>query len=123
MTASQVILKVGRCGARVTLDDTGENLLVRPASLLTPKLVDELRTNKQAILEHLSRCEARKQDDSPTIKSPGEVLKLAREVLGSLKEEDRVNLQELIQANTPPDLRRDPMAKRGTDKSRFFTGR
>jgi hypothetical protein len=123
MTAAQVTMRVGHCGASVTLDGTGESLVIRPASLLTPQLIKELRENKQLILEHLHRREARYQVDSSTTTEPGEVLQLAREVQGPLKAEDRVNLRELVQANTPPDLRRDPMAKRGTDKSRFFTGR
>ncbi len=57
----------------------------------------------------------------PPIGSAGEVLELARNVLPELKEEDRVDLDELIQANSPPPPGRDPLVKRGTDKARFFS--
>jgi hypothetical protein len=60
----------------------------------------------------------------PPIGSAGEVLELARNVLPELKEEDRVDLDELKQANSPPAslVRRDPLVCRGTDKARFFKG-
>ncbi len=54
----------------------------------------------------------------------GEVLELAIGVLPELEEEDRVDLGELIQANSPPASLpgRDPLASCGTAKGRFFKG-
>ena len=69
----------------------------------------------------LRRREELQQDTSPRIGSTGEVLQLAREALPELKEEDRVDLDELIQANSPPPRGRDPMVKSNTDKALFFS--
>jgi hypothetical protein len=49
-------------------------------------------------------------------------MELARSVLPELEEEDRVDLDELIQANSPPPPGRDPMVKRGTEKGEFYHG-
>ena len=117
MLATQVINKVNSLGASITLDGTGENLVIEPGSLLTPDLTEELRKHKPYIINILTRREL-PPDPRPPIASAGEVLELARELLPPLKEEDRVDLDELTQANSPPG--RDPLAKRNTDKARFF---
>jgi hypothetical protein len=83
-------------------------------------LIDGLRENKEYILRMLER-RGLPPDPRPPIGSVGEVLQLARNVLPELKEEDRVDLDELIQANSPPPPGRDPLVKRGTDKARFFS--
>lgn len=114
MLAVEVLDEVRRRG--VTVGKDGENRLrLRPASALTPELVDELRSNKPEILRLLSEPE-------PVIQSAADVLALAREVLPELKDEDRVDLDELIRANSPPPPGRDPLVHRGTDKGRFFKG-
>ena len=107
---------------KVKLWAAGDRLRFSPASALTSELVDGLRENKQYLLEYLRRCEEIRQDTSPRIGNVGEVLELAREVLPELKEEDRVDLDELIRANSPPPPGRDPLVHRGTDKGRFFKG-
>jgi hypothetical protein len=54
------------------------------------------------------------------VESPTDVLSIAREVLPPLKEEDRVALDELVQANQPPTPGRDPLTKHNTAKAHFF---
>jgi chromatin segregation and condensation protein Rec8/ScpA/Scc1 (kleisin family) len=120
MLATQVISEVQRLGASITVEDTGENLVIDPGSLLTPELIDELRHHKEGILKIL-RDEVQR-DTSKKVASVGEVLELARNVLPELKEEDRVDLDELIQANSPPPPGRDPLVHRDTEKGRFFKG-
>jgi TubC N-terminal docking domain len=117
MTAIQTLFKVRRCG--VTLVPNGDRLWFHPASALAPELIEELREHKEYILEILARQEEARQDTSPRIGDVSEVLELARKVLSPLKEEDRVDLDELIQANSPPG--RDPQVKRETDKAHFFS--
>jgi hypothetical protein len=109
MVAAEVISAVKRRGVSLTVD--GGNLELRPASALTPELISELREHKTEILETFSE---------EVVSSPADVLTLAREVLLPLKEEDRVGLQELIEANTPPEPGRDPLTKHDTDKAHFF---
>ncbi len=104
----------------VKLWAAGDRLRFSPASALTPELIDGLRENKEYILRMLER-RGLPPDPRPPIGSVGEVLQLARNVLPELKEEDRVDLDELIQANSPPPPGRDPLVKRGTDKARFFS--
>ena len=98
----------------------GDRLRFSPASALTPELIDGLLENKEFILTMLERRNL-PPDPRPRIGNVGEVLELARNVLPELKEEDRIDLDELIQANSPPPPGRDPLVKRGTDKARFFS--
>ena len=101
----------------------GDRLRFSPASALTPELIDGLLENKEFILTMLERRNL-PPDPRPRIGNVGEVLELARNVLPELKEEDRVDLDELIQANSPPGSLpgRDPLVHRGTDKALFFGG-
>ncbi|MDQ3302485.1 MAG: hypothetical protein M3518_03940 [Actinomycetota bacterium] len=115
MLASQVISKVKQLGASITVESTGENLVIEPGSLLTPELIGDLRENKEDILQILGRS-------NPSIGNAFDILELARNVLPELKEEDRVDLDELIRANSPPPGGRDPLVIRGTDKAEFFRG-
>ena len=110
MVVAEVLSAVEQRG--VTLVVNEGNLRLRPASALTPELVEELRQHKAEILEALS---------SEVIQTPADVLSIAREVLPPLAEEDRVeDLDELVQANQPPEAGRDPMTKHNTSKAHFF---
>lgn len=120
MLVAHLIPEVEKLGASITLDDAGENLVIEPGSVLTPELIGELRRHKPYLVRRLTRREECRQDTSPPVANIGEVLEIAREVLPELKEEDRVDLDELIQANSPPEPGRDPLAKHGTDKAHFF---
>jgi hypothetical protein len=92
----------------------GDKLRYRGSKrVLTPELLGQLKENKAQIIEALADEVAEPRFD---------LLKIARKKLPPLKEEDRVDLDELIQANQPPDQGRDPMVKRGTDKEEFFRG-
>jgi hypothetical protein len=117
MNALPSISKARRCG--VTLIPSGGRLRFHPASALAPELVEELRKHKESILEILLKIEEARQDMSPRIGDVSEVLELAHSALPELKEEDRVDLDELSQTNSPPG--RDPQAKHGTDKAHFFS--
>ena len=108
MNALQTLVRVRRRG--VTLVPVGDRLRFSPASALTPELVNELRENKASILDILARQDEARQDTSPRIGSVAAVLEIACEILGLV--EDPV---------TPPaSPGRDPLAKRNTDKARFF---
>lgn len=117
MSALQTLLKVRRCG--VELVPSGGRLRFHPVSALTPELVEELRENKEGILEILARPKL-PPDPRPPIENAGEVLEIARNGLPELKEEDRVELGELIEASSSPEPGRDPLAKHETDKAHFF---
>lgn len=95
----------------VTLWAAGDRLRFSPASALTPELVDGLRENKGFILRTLERREAARQDTSPLVANVGDVLQIAREVLGQV--------ENPVTPPAPPG--RDPLVKRGTDKARFFS--
>jgi hypothetical protein len=119
MQALRVLAEVQR--RNVELWPAGEYLEFSPASALTPELIDGLRENKEFILRTLNRREERRNDTSPPVASVWEVLELAREVLPELKEEDRVDLDELLEAKSAPQPGRDPLVKRKTDKAGFFS--
>src|SRR3954451_5159303 len=106
MVVAEVLSAVEQRG--VTLVVNEGNLRLRPASALTPELISELREHKTETLSE------------EVISSPADVLSIAREVLPPLAEEDRVDLDELVQANKPWGRGRDPMTKHDTDKAHFF---
>jgi hypothetical protein len=110
VTAIQTLFKVRRCG--VTLVPNGDRLRFHPASALAPELVEELRQHKESILEILARQEEARQDTSPCIGDVSEVLELASERFGPVK--DPV---------TPPAPRgQDSMVQRRGEKAEFFKG-
>jgi hypothetical protein len=120
LTAARVLSRVQAHG--ITLLPDGNHLRLHPASALTPEMVEELRQHKEDILSILRHREEVQQDTSPRIEKARDVFKIAREVLPKLEEEDRVDLDELIQANSPPPPGRDPLVRRGSDKQQFFRG-
>jgi hypothetical protein len=91
MFIGHVIPEVEKLGATITLDDTGENMVIEPGSVLTPELIGELRRYKPYLIEELTHREL-PPDPRPPIKSVSEVLELAHEALPPLAEEDRVDL-------------------------------
>jgi hypothetical protein len=96
----------------ITLWLEGEKLRYRgPKEVLTPELLGQLKESKPEIIEALN---------SEVVESTAEVLEIAREVLPPLAGGDRVDLDELIQANKPPEPGRDPMTKHDTAKAHFF---
>jgi hypothetical protein len=99
-------------GQNISLWLEGDKLRYRgPKGVLTPELLAQLKDSKPQIIEALSE---------DVIEFPVDVLAFARETLPPLKEEDRVNLHELLQANAPPEPGRDPLTKHNTDKAHFF---
>jgi hypothetical protein len=101
-------------GQHITLWLEGDKLrYCGPKEVLTPELLAQLKASKEEILETLA---------GEVVESPADVLSIAREVLPPLAEEDRVDLDELVQANQPPESGRDPLVKRGTNKAQFFGG-
>jgi hypothetical protein len=99
-------------GQHITLWLEGDKLRYRgPKEVLTPELLAQLKASKVEILETLSE---------EVVLSSVDVLSIAREVLPPLKEAGRVGLQELLQANQPPEPGRDPLTKHDTDKAHFF---
>jgi hypothetical protein len=107
-------------GRGVELSDADDRLRFRPAGSLPPELKTELKEHKDEILEILAnehpleclclRCSTRAPSYAK-IKTTGEVFELAREMFG--------RIEDPVTPPAPPG--RDPMAKRGTDKARFFS--
>ncbi len=92
-------------------------LRFRPASRLTPALVEGLREHKAAILEALEGDEKPGQNFAPVIESAAEVLELARVHFGEIAPESRE------EAPYPaPEPGRDPLAHKHTDKALWFAG-
>src|SRR3954447_8066651 len=99
-------------GQHITLWLEGDKLRYRgPKEVLTPELLAQLKASKEEILETLSE---------EVVSSPADALSIAREVLPPLKEEDRADLSELLQANKLPEPGRDPLTKHDTAKAHFF---
>ncbi len=92
-------------------------LRFRPASRLTPALVEGLRQHKAEILEVLEGREKPGQNSDPVIESAGEVLALARAHFGEIAPESR---EEAPYA--APEPGRDPLAHKHTDKALWFAG-
>ncbi len=102
MLATQVIFEVKRLGASITVDESGENLIIEPGSLLTPELVDGLRDNKEFILQTLERRAEHQRDTSL-----GAYLRATR---------DRLRERAQLEDSSPP-----PPGGR-SDKAEFFKG-
>jgi hypothetical protein len=119
MVLAELLRKVD--GRGVTLSIVGDRLRFRPASALTPALVEGLREHKAAILEALEGGESgpasEHSDTSPTIRTTAEVLALARAHFGEIAPESR---QEPPYA--APEPGRDPLAHKHTDKALWFAG-
>lgn len=120
MPAVEVLSELRSRGYIATIQ--GDRLKLRGPCRLSPDLERRIADCRDELVGVIRKEEERRQDTAATVAAVGEVLELAREVLPELKEEDRVDLDELIQANSPPAPGRDPMAKHGTDKARFFQG-
>ncbi len=110
MLATQVISEVQRLGASITVEDTGENLVIEPGSLLTPEMIDELRRCKEDILKILRRDEVQ-QDTS---------LGLGAQLRAISR--DRAQRKDSSPPPPAPGGGRDPLVHRGSDKGQFFRG-
>ena len=118
----------------VDLSIVGDRLRYRPASRLTPELVEGLRQHKAKILERLEGDvssatvagdeppEVSRRHDNPSrdsllnsavIRDVGEVLELARARLGEMEHPEEAPYP-------PPEKGRDPLVHRHTAKARFF---
>ena len=110
MSALQLLQDLSGRGVKLWVE--GERLRYGgPREVVTPETVENLKEHKEAILHALTE---------PQVIAPVEVLEIARQLLPPLKEEDRVDLDELIEANNSPERGRDPLAKHETDKAHFF---
>ena len=133
MSAAHLLKELTQRGASVWAE--GGRVRCRgPKSVVTTEVVAKLKEHKADLLHALAGDKVSDEhpldcphmDCSTTglkyakIRSVGEVLELAREILPPLKEEDRVDLDELLEANSPPEPGRDPLAKHDTDKAQFF---
>ncbi len=110
MALLELLREIEDRGVKLVAVPVEPRLRFRPASALTPELVEELRTHKTAILE---RLEAR----DPTIRNAAEVLELARARLGEMAPEHRMDAPY-----PPPVPGHDPLVQLHTAKARFFQG-
>ena len=103
MSAAMLLEKL--CECRVKLWVEGEELHYRgPKKALTPEVLERLRDDKLELIAHLR--------NEPTITSITDVFEMAREFFP--------NREDLPVPPSPPG--RDPLAKHGTDKTKFFRG-
>jgi hypothetical protein len=126
MALPELLREIEGRGVKLIAAPVEPRLRFRPASALTPELVEGLREYKAAILEVLEGCkplEVSRRHDSPefrndgVIESAAEVLELARAHFGEIAPESR---EEIPYA--APEPGRDPMAHKHTDKALWFAG-
>lgn len=113
MALPELLSEIEGRGVTLMVAPVEPRLRFRPASALTPDLVEGLREHKAAILEALEH----RAGPAPTIRNAGEVLELARARLGEMAPE--------YQTEAPypsPEPGRDPLAHLHTPKARFFRG-
>jgi hypothetical protein len=111
MPAVEVLSELRSGGYTATVQ--GDRLRLRGPCRPPADLEQRIADCRNELVRVLRKEEAK-------IHNTGEVLELARNVLPPLKEEDRLDLDEVIQANSPPEPGRDPLAKHETDKAHFF---
>ncbi len=116
MALSELLREIEGRGVTLMAAPVEPRLRFRPASALTPALVEGLREHKAAILEAL---EVREKPDhrDPVIESTAEVLELARAHFGEIAPEYREDAPY-----PPPEPGRDPLAHKHTDKALWFSG-
>ncbi len=119
MALPELLREIEDRGVTLMAAPVEPRLRFRPASCLTPELVEGLREHKAAILEALEGSEsfppAGNFDTSPTIRTTGEALELARAHLGEMAHPE--------EAPYPPSEKgTDPLVHRHTAKARFFRG-
>jgi len=118
MSAAQLLEELTARGVKVWAE--GSRLRCGgPKSVVTPEVVAELKEHKNDLLRALSDdhpldcpcldCLARAPSYAK-IKATGEVLEMARGMFGTI--------EDPVTPPAPPG--RDPLAKHGTDKERFF---
>ncbi len=117
MALPELLREIEGRGVTLVAAPAEPRLRFRPASRLTPELVEGLREHKAAILEALEVSEKPGQNSDPVIESTAEVLELARAHFGEIAPEIR---QEAPYAALEPG--RDPMAHKHTDKALWFAG-
>jgi len=108
MEARELLSEVKRRGVEIRSNETGDRIRLRPGSLLTPELRDELKAHKAEVLALLTGRPGER------VTSSAEVFEMAREAFPN-----RDDLPDVL----PRRQRgRDPMTKHDTDKARFFRG-
>ncbi len=117
MALPELLREIEDRGVTLMAAPVEPRLRFRPASCLTPELVEGLREHKAAILEALEGSEESKGQNDHLIRNVGEVLELASAHFGEIAPEYR---QEAPYA--PSEPRRDPLAHKHTDKALWFAG-
>lgn len=121
MALPQLLREIEDRGVTLMIAPVEPRLRFRPASRLTPEMVEGLRTHKAQILERLEGGQEPPQNfapvSEPTIRDAGEVLQLARSHFGEISPEYREEVPY-----PPPEKGTDPMVHKHTDKARFFQG-
>lgn len=136
MLAAEVISEVRRRGVTLIKDKAENSLRLRPASALTPQLVDELREHKAEIINLLSEPTVEAARDWMPGTPPDSGVKAgysSRVTRGdgaenlpkhAIQQTCKADITEPWGSNEiPPRMWcRDPLAHRDTDKVRFFGG-
>lgn len=117
MALPELLREIEGRGVTLMAAPVEPRLRFRPASALTPDLIEGLRENKAAILEALDGREKPPQNFAEVIETTAEVLELARARLGDLAPEHQEGVPY-----PPPDKGTDPLVHRHTAKARFYQG-
>ncbi len=117
MALPELLREIEDRGVTLMAAPVEPRLRFRPASALTPTLVEGLREHKAEILRELEGSEESKGQNENLIRNVGEVLALARAHFGEMAPEHR---QEA--PYPPPEKGTDPLVHRHTAKARFFQG-
>ncbi len=128
MALPELLREIEGRGVTLMAAPVEPRLRFRPASALTPELVEGLREHKAAILEALEGREKPAQNSEPVSEEPGqsfdpiiestaEVLALARAHFGEIAPEHRQGAPYAA-----PEPGRDPLAHKHTDKALWFAG-
>ncbi len=117
MALPELLREIEDRGVKLMAAPVEPRLRFRPASALTPALIEGLREHKAEILRELEGSEESKGQNDHLIRNAGEVLELARAHFGEIAPESR---EEAPYA--APEPGRDPLAHKHTDKALWFAG-
>lgn len=117
MALPELLREIEDRGVTLMAAPVEPRLRFRPASSLTPDLIEGLREHKAAILEALAEREKPGPNLAPVIETTAEVLELARAHFGEIAPENQADAPY-----PPPVPGHDPLVQLHTPKAQFFQG-
>ena len=80
MRVGELLFRLSECGVTLVCSKTEDRLTVRPASVLTPELIAEIKEHKMEIIQIMREDEEMRR--SGVIQSQRQVLDFAKEFFG-----------------------------------------